>query len=245
MKKIIIIGASSGLGARIATQYARRGWRVGIAARRTDLLRQLKALYPDNIEYLTIDVSAPDAAKRLYELIELIDGMDILLYAAGTGFRDLTLDPVRSRSTLMTNVVGFTAIIDAAFSYYRQTANLRPGHIAIITSIAGTKGIGAAAAYSASKRFQWTYIDALEQLAHTQHINVRFTDIRPGFVRTDLLDPDAHYPMIMTVDHAASRIIRAIDRHKRIAVIDSRWRIVNLLWRLIPRCIWRHLAISR
>lgn len=245
MKKIVIIGASSGLGAHLAADYARSGWRVGIAARRGEKLRQIKALYPDAIEYLTIDVCSPEAPKRLYELIELIDGMDTLLYCAGTGFQDLTLDPVRSHRTLMTNVVGFTSIIDAAFNYFRETANLRPGQIAVITSIAGTKGMGAAAAYSASKRFEWTYIDALDQLAHMQHINVRFTDIRPGFVRTDLLDPEASYPLIMSVHYAAPRIRRAIDRYRRIAVIDSRWRIVTALWRLIPRCIWRHLSISR
>ncbi|MDE7412001.1 MAG: SDR family NAD(P)-dependent oxidoreductase [Paramuribaculum sp.] len=244
MKKIVIIGASSGLGARIATDYARRGWRVGIAARRTDMLSALKQRYPENIEYMTIDVGATDAVKRFYELIELIDGMDVLLYAAGTGFQDLTLDEVRTRQTLTTNVLGFTAIVDAAFNYFRDTANLAPGQIAVITSIAGTKGMGAAAAYSASKRYEWIYIDALEQLAHIQHVNVRFTDIRPGFVRTSLLDPDKSYPMIMSVDYAAPRIERAIDRHRRVAVIDSRWRVITALWRLIPRCLWKRLNIT-
>ncbi len=86
MNKIVIIGASSGMGMRIATDFARMGWRVGIAARREDRLKEIKALYPDRIEYLTIDVAAEDAVERFYSLIELIDGMDYLLYAAGCGW---------------------------------------------------------------------------------------------------------------------------------------------------------------
>ena len=85
MKKIIIIGASSGIGMRVATDFARLGWRVGIAARREEQLKSLKEKYPDRVEYMTIDVTAQDAVDRFYKLIELIDGMDYLLYAAGCG----------------------------------------------------------------------------------------------------------------------------------------------------------------
>ena len=66
MKKIIIIGASSGMGMRVATDFARLGWRVGIAARREAPLKEIKALYPDRVEYMTIDVTADDAVERFY-----------------------------------------------------------------------------------------------------------------------------------------------------------------------------------
>lgn len=245
MKKIIIIGASSGIGARIASDYARAGWRVGIAARREDRLKEIKSLYPDRIEYLTIDVTSDDADKRFYSLIELIDGMDVLLYAAGTGYVDTDLDAVLTNITLQTNVAGFARITNAAYRYFRDTADTTPGQIAAITSVAGTKGIGIAAAYSASKRFGRTYLDALEQLAYTEHVNVRFTDIRPGFVRTPLLDPSKSYPMIMSVDYVAPRIERAIARRRRVAVIDSRWRIAVALWHAIPRILWRRINLNR
>ena len=68
MKRIIIIGASSGLGRRIAIDFARYGFRVGIAARREDRLKEIKALYPDRIEYLAIDVTADDAVARFNHL---------------------------------------------------------------------------------------------------------------------------------------------------------------------------------
>lgn len=244
MKKIIVIGASSGLGARIATDFARLGFRVGIAARREDRLKDIKALYPERIAYQTIDVTAPDAVERFYNLIELIDGMDILLFASGIGFQDPELKDSTLTDTLQTNVVGFARIIAAAYKYFRDTANLHPGQIAAITSVAGTKGIGVAAAYSSSKRFQQMFINSLEQLAYRQQVNVKFTDIRPGFVRTPILNDDKDYPMIMSVDYAAPLIEKAILKRKRVAVIDSRWLIVNTLWRMIPQCLWKHISLG-
>ena len=172
MKKIIIIGASSGIGMRVATDFARLGWRVGIAARREEQLKSLKEKYPDRVEYMTIDVTAQDAVDRFYKLIELIDGMDYLLYAAGCGWRNPDLDNAVDDQTVLVNVYGFTRIINAAYKYYKQTASLHRGHIAAITSVAGVKGIGISATYSASKRYQWTYLQAIDQLAHQQHVNV-------------------------------------------------------------------------
>lgn len=244
MKRIVIIGASSGLGARIATDFAAAGWRVGIAARRADRLKDIKALYPAQIEYLEIDVTAQDAVEKFYNLIELIDGMDILLYAAGVGFCDPELDLVKLNDTLQTNVVGYARILAAAYKYYRNTANLHTGQIAAITSIAGTRGIGISAAYSSSKRFQQMFMDSLEQLAYTQRVNVKFTDIRPGFIRTELLDEKRDYPMIMSVDYVCPKIEEAILHRKRRVTIDSRWKVVVGLWRLIPRCLWKRINLK-
>ncbi len=244
MKKIIIIGASSGMGMRIATDFARLGWRVGIAARREDRLRQIKDLYPDRIEYMAIDVTAQDAVDKFYKLIELIDGMDYLLYTAGCGWYDPELDDAKTEHTLAVNCIGFGRIMNAAYKYYKDTANLHTGHIAAITSVAGVKGLGCSAAYSASKRFQWNYLQALDQLAHIQHVNVSITDIRPGFVDTPLLDKNQKYPMEMSIDYVAPKIEAAVLSARRVSYIDSRWCVVSKLWNLIPNALWRHLQIS-
>ena len=243
MKRIIIIGASSGLGRRIAIDFARYGFRVGIAARREDRLKEIKALYPDRIEYLVIDVTADDAVARFNHLIEMIDGMDTLLFCSGTGFQDPELIDSRIRSTLDVNVTGFARITAAAYRYFRQTANRTPGQIAAITSVAATKGLGIAAAYSSSKRFQQQFLDSLEQLAYTQQVNVDFTDIRPGFVRTDILDANKDYPMLMTVDEVAPLIEHAVLTRRRRVTVDSRWAIVTALWHLIPRCLWKRINL--
>lgn len=243
MKKIVIIGASSGMGLRVAQDFARMGWRVGVAARREEQLKELKAQYPDRVEYMAIDVAAPDAVDRFYKLIELIDGMDYLLYSAGCGWRDPDLEPGRTDQTIAVNVSGFTRIVNAAYKYYKNTANRSRGHIAAITSVAGTKGMGISAAYSASKRYQWTYLQALDQLAHQQRVDVAITDIRPGFVDTPLLNGKNDYPMEMSIDYVAPRLEKALLRSKRVAVIDARWAVVTALWRMIPDCLWRRIEL--
>ncbi len=245
MKKIVIIGASSGLGLIMAADFARMGWRVGMAARRMEPMLALKQQYPQNIACAELDVTAGDAVERFYNLIETIDGMDVLLYCAGCGFNNPDLDVAMDTRTVMTNVVGFTHIINAAYKYFKETANVTTGQIAAITSVAGTKGMGIAATYSASKRYQSTYLQAIDQLAHQQHVNVKITDIRPGFVDTPLLDTKNHtYPMLMSAPQAAVRIERAVIRGRRVAVIDSRWNIVTGLWRLIPNRLWRHIGLN-
>ena len=244
MKKIVIIGASSGIGLQTAADFAAMGWRVGMAARRTEPMKALKEAYPQNIEYAALDVEAEDAPRRLGDLIEAIDGMDVLLFASGVGFSDPELNDAKLTNTLQVNVVGFARILAYAYKYFRDTANVSAGQIAAITSVAGTKGLGVAAGYSASKRFQQQFIDALDQLAHIQHVNVKFTDIRPGFVRTALLRDDRDYPMIMSVEEAALCVRHAILKQKRVSTVDSRWRIVNALWRMIPRCVWTHLNVD-
>lgn len=242
-KNIIIVGASSGIGLRVATDFARMGWRVGVAARREDSLAALRSLYPDSVEYSTIDVTADDAVERFNELIERLGGMDVLLYAAGCGWMNPELDLTDDIRTIGVNVTGFTKIVVAAYKYFKATANVSRGRIAAITSIAGTKGIGQSAAYSASKRYQWTYLQALDQLAHIQHVDVAITDIRPGFVDTPLLVQGKDYPMEMSIAYAAPRIERAMLTGRRVAVVDARWAVATALWKAIPDCIWRHLAI--
>ena len=232
------------MGKRVACDFARLGWRVGIAARREDQLKEIKSMYPDRVEYMTIDVTAADAVDRFNKLIELIDGMDYMLYAAGCGWTNPELDEANDERTLQVNVLGFTKIINAAYKYYKATANLHRGHIAAITSVAGTKGLGISATYSASKRYQWTYLQAIDQLAHIQHVNVSITDIRPGFVDTPLLDPDKNYPLEMSVDYVAPRLEKAILTAPRIKIIDSRWAMVTALWSMIPNSLWRHLQIQ-
>ena len=143
--------------------------------------------------------------------------------------------------TLETNGTGFVRMVGAAFRYFRKQGY---GHIAVISSIAGTKGLGSAPAYSASKRFQNIYIDALEQLAYMQKTPVCFTDIRPGFVKTDILNDNKHYPMLMDAQTTARHIVCALKRKKRVAIIDWRYRLLVWGWRLIPRWIWKRLPVK-
>ncbi|MCM1450477.1 MAG: SDR family NAD(P)-dependent oxidoreductase [Clostridiales bacterium] len=237
MKRIIIVGASSGLGNALARVYLERGHRVGVAARRLEALEELSSLFPGKVEVAAIDVTTPQAPSALCNLIERLGGMDTYIHVAGVGKQNPALLDDIERSTVMTNCVGFATMLDMAFNYFRNHPSTG-GHIVSITSVASTRGLGMAPSYSASKRFGVTYIEALEQLAHMEQVNVSFTDIRPGFIATDLLDPHNSYPMLMTPAHAVPLIVKAIDSHKRVAIIDSRWWWLVQLWKLIPRPLW-------
>lgn len=216
------------------------GWQLGVAARREAPLQELKTIAPDRVEVMTIDVTQPDAGERLLSLISQLGGMDLYFHVSGIGKQNRTLEADIELRTVDTNAVGFTRMIGTAFRYFAQQGK---GHIAAITSIAGTKGLGPAPAYSATKALQATYLQALEQQAHQRRLNIRFTDIRPGFVDTALLNGTFKYPMLMKPEAVARDIVSSIRRQRHVRIIDARYRIMTFFWRLIPNCIWRRMKL--
>lgn len=239
MRRIVIVGASSGLGLELARTLASRGVPVGLAARHTKQLNALQRLYPDNVAVQKLDITHASAPEALATLIDQLGGMDIYIHVAGIGVENPELDPEVETRMLTTNVLGFARMVTAAYRYFRDAD--RPGRIAAVTSVAGTKGLGTMAAYSASKRFDSTYLTALEQLSHRQGVDVTFTDIRPGWTSTPLVDAKAKYPLLMSVQDVVPQIIKAIARGRRVCTIDRRWRALGALWRLVPDALWVRL----
>lgn len=83
----------------------------------------------------------------------------------------------------------------------------------------------------------------MEQLANARRLNIRFTDIRPGFVDTDLLKGDDKYPMLLDKEKVARDIVGSIQKQRHVRVIDWRWRMLTAMWRHVPRIIWRRLKL--
>lgn len=239
-KKVIIIGATSGIGREVALVYIAQGWTVGVAGRREAELESLRAMAPEQVFTQVLDVTKDDAAEHLQSLINKVGGMDLFLLSSGIGKQNYTLETEIELATAATNVDGFIRMTNAAYHYFEKQGH---GHLAVISSIAGTKGLGAAAAYSATKGFQHMYIDALDQLSRMQKLNISFTDIRPGFVATPLLKSSKKYPMLMHAPIVALDIVDALKRKKRVAIIDWRFRLLVGFWRLIPKWIWLRLPV--
>ena len=237
--RIIIIGATSGIGREVAKLYIAQGWQVGIAGRRAEEVESLRKEAPEQVFSEVLDVTLEDAPCRLQSLIDKVGGMDIFLLSSGIGKQNPTLTPDIELKTAATNVEGFIRLTTAAWHFFEKQGY---GHIAAISSIAGVKGLGIAPAYSATKRFQNTYLDALDQLARMNKLNITFTDIRPGFVATPLLKDD-NYPLLMKAPQVAQSIVKAIQQKKRIVVIDWRYRILVFFWKLIPHWIWVRLKV--
>ena len=234
-KRAIVIGASSGIGREVAQLLMKDGWTVGVAARREERLKEFGAA-----AWLQIDVTQDNATERLRQLIASLGGMDLFFYASGIGKQNRELHEDIELATVQTNALGFTRMIGEAYRYFAEQGS---GHIAAISSIAGTKGLGPAPSYSATKAMQNVYLQALEQQAHARGLNIRFTDIRPGFVDTALLSGDFRYPLMLKPEAVARSIVKAIKRHRHICVIDWKYRLLTALWRWIPRCVWRRMKL--
>lgn len=252
IKKALIIGATSGIGREVALQLAAEGWHIGAVGRREERLislqHQIQTSYSNRADYITADVTQEDSTMRIAQLVDKMGGIDLFFLSSGIGFQNVRLDVTLELQTITTNCQGFARMVTWAFHYFQSQdptlkASGRRGHIAVISSIAGTKGLGAAPAYSSSKRFQNHYMECLTQLSHMKHLSIDFTDIRPGFVATDLLS-GGHYPLLMKPSAVAHDIVRALKKRRRIVTIDWRYRLLVFFWRLIPRFLWIRLPIS-
>lgn len=235
------MGATSGIGKEVAILLADKGWIVGIAGRRTELLQRLQTQHKGIACWECIDVTQDDASGRLLQLIDRLGGMDLYFHSSGIGWQNNSLDEYKEMKTMQTNGLGFVRMVTASFNWFAQHEG---GHLACITSIAGTKGLGAAPVYSATKRFQSHYLECLSQQANMRHLPIHITDIRPGFVATDLI-AGSHYPLQLKVEIVARRIVEALEKKNSVVIIDWRYRLLVGLWRLVPRWLWTRLRITK
>ena len=249
LQRVIVIGATSGIGRAVVEHLAKEGVRIGIAGRREDRLQELQQRFgKELISYRVMDVTEPSATEALDELIAEVGAPDALLYASGIGKQNPTLDEAMELRTVETNCAGMVRIVDHFINYVKREPaynKKHKAHIAVITSVAGTMGMGPAPAYSATKSMQSAYLVALAQHARMQKLPITVGDIRPGFVATEILNPEKRYPMIMSAERAAHFVTRSLRRHKRITIFDWRYKLLVGFWRLIPRCIWERMTMVR
>ena len=252
------MGATSGIGQEVARLLAANGYEVGIAGRRKERLVQMAQATPGIVTHRQIDVTKEDAPTELQKLIEELGGMDLYVHSSGIGWENVALDADKELKTVETNGVGFVRMVSAAYNWFAEqradeakqraegaeqkaSDKERKARIACITSIARTRGLGAAPAYSATKRMQAHYLECLSQQARMRHLNIGITDIRPGFVATDLI-AGSHFPLQLKAEDVARTIVRAIERGSEVVTIDWRYRLLVAAWQLIPRWLWVRLT---
>lgn len=244
-KNAIVIGATSGIGLEVARVLTEQGWQVGIAGRRQERLQEIQRTNLNIVATEQMDVTRSDAPERLLQLIGKMGGkVDLILHSSGIGYQNTALDMEKELATVETNAVGMTRIVGTAFNYLSERPE-HEAHIAVISSIAGTRGLGAAPAYSASKRFVNHYLESLTQLCHIRNLrHIHLHDIRPGFVHTALLADGHHYPLQLDPRRVAEDIVRGILHNRSVITIDWRYRLLVGLWRLIPRWLWVKMKVK-
>lgn len=235
MKNAIIIGASSGIGRQIAKLLVKENYRVVITGRRFELLNEIVQMNPSSYIAKQIDINDTTNSIKILEQIAIELGkIDLVVLSSGTGDINEGLDYQIEKQTIDTNVSGFTAIVGWAFNQFKSQGN---GHLASITSIAGLRGNRSAPAYNATKAYQINYLEGLRQKAKNLHLPIHITDIRPGFVDTQMAKGDGLF-WVASPEKAARQIIWAIRKYKRVVYVTRRWALIAILLKVLPRFIY-------
>lgn len=237
-KKIIIVGASSGIGREIAYRYAAMEHKVGITGRREDLLNELKQKFPEHIFISCFDVMQYDNQQKIKSLIDELGGLDLLIYNSGYGDPSTELKWEIEEQTTKTNVNGFVEIVAYAFNYFVQQGY---GQIAITSSVAALRGNSWAPSYSASKAYMSNYAEGLSIKAKKLKTDIVITDIRPGFIDTKMAKGNGRF-WTSSIEKAAKQFIDAIEKKKRLAYITRRWWLVAQLMKWMPYNIYRRIV---
>jgi len=235
MKKAIVIGATSGIGAVLAKLLVDNGYKVGITGRRAELLNQIKAENPTAYLTKTFDVTDTTLSiQKLNELATELGGLDLVIISSGTGDINGQLDFTIEKRTIDTNVLGFTCVADWAFNYFE---NQMSGHLVGISSVGGLRGSRRAPSYNATKAYQINYLEGLRQKAGNLKTQIYVTDIRPGLVDTDMAKGEGLF-WVMPVAKVAEQIFKAIQKKRKIAYVTKRWRMMAMISKAIPKRIY-------
>jgi short-subunit dehydrogenase len=235
-KSAIIIGASSGIGRALAAILSLDGYRIGVVARRTDLLAQLRAELTGPCVIKTVDVAQPELAMPLVrELIEELGDVELFIVSAGTGFENAALAWEPERDTITVNVLGFAAMVNVAVAHLETRGS---GHIVGISSLAALRGIGGAPAYAASKAFVSNYLQGLRYRVKKLKLPIVVTDVQPGFVDTRMAAGDF---WMASPQEAAGQIAAAIRGRKQHLYVTRRWRLVAWLMKIVPDALYSRL----
>lgn len=225
-KRVLIIGASSGIGKELALQYEKLGYEVIITARNVEKLKEIAENKKIKYEYLDVN----NYYEAISKITNLVIDTDISIISAGIGDFNDKLDFDIELNTIKTNVAGFVACVTEIFNYYKS---IKKGHIAAISSIASIRGADSAPAYNASKAFVTNYMDGLRKKSIKEKLNINVTTIMPGLVDTQMAKGEGLF-WVEPTEIVAKQIIRGIAKNKSELVVTKRWKLIALLLKLLP-----------
>jgi short-subunit dehydrogenase len=236
--RVVITGASSGIGDALARHYAAVGNVLGLISRRPANVQGLAGTvmpYPLDVT----DVAALERAAG--DFISRFGAPDLVIANAGVGTgtsgEDLR-DIEKLRRILEVNVVGLAATLAAFAPSMREAGS---GTLAGICSVAGFRGLAGNGAYSGSKAAAITWMESLRTEMHGSGVAV--VCICPGYIDTPLTRPNRfRMPFLITADDGAKRIASAIARRPRLAVIPWQMALVSVVLRLLPGWLYDRLA---
>ncbi|AVR95380.1 SDR family oxidoreductase [Pseudoduganella armeniaca] len=246
MQRVFITGASSGIGAALAMQYARAGASVGLLGRRGDALAALRATLPNPHLHRTYAVDVRDHAAlhaAATDFLTHAGGIDIVIANAGISHGTLTerLDDLPVFADIVATNVTATVATFAPFIAAMRTQ--RAGRLVGIGSVAGIRGLPGAGAYSASKAAVMAYCESLR--VELRGSGIRIVTIAPGYIDTPMTRHNPYpMPFLLAPGVFAARAARAIDAGTSYRVIPWQMGFVAKLLRLLPNALY-DLAFAR
>jgi short-subunit dehydrogenase len=245
--KILITGASSGLGAGMARSFAAKGRDLALCARRTDRLDELKAellqQFPGiNIAVAALDVNDHEQVPKVFaELSEELGGIDRVIVNAGIG-KGATLGSGKvwaNKKTLETNLVAGLVQIEAALEMFAKSGS---GHLVLISSVLGNRGVpGVKASYAASK----AGMRSLGESLHAEYLKgpIRVSLIEPGYIESEMTAKSESTMFMVDNDTGVKSLVAAIEREPgRAAVPWWPWGPMARLLRVMPLSLAKRLA---
>ncbi len=240
-QRLVISGASGGIGLALARHYLERGATVAALARRGELLQALAAEFPDKVFCYALDVRDAAAVRQAAgDFIARAGVPDVVIANAGVSVGTLTEhaeDIDAFRQVMEINVLGMVQTFQPFITAMRAA---RRGTLVGIASVAGFRGLPGAEAYSASKAAAISYLESLRVELHNTGIKV--VTICPGYIRTAMTELNPYpMPFMLEADEAARRMARAIERQTAFIVIPWQMGLVGRLLKLLPCWLYDRL----
>lgn len=240
MKNIWITGASSGIGKALALKFAKEGWQVAASARRENLLNELSKLNK-NISSFPLDVNNKDKCKETFKLIKnKYQNIDICFFCTGTWDpkKEKDIDIEQIEHVMKVNFFGTLNCIKAVEQYFKDKKN---GHISIVSSVAGYRGLPNSTGYGASKA-------ALNNLAESLYFdfgrqNVRVSLVSPGFIKTPMTDKNEFkMPFLKTPEFAAEKIYNGLVNGSSFEIdFPKELTMILKLLKILPNRLYLYL----
>lgn len=242
--KVVISGASSGIGLALARHYLERGAIVAAFARRGELLQALAAEFPRKVFPYTLDVrDAPAIQRAATDFMTRTGVPDIVIANAGVSRGTLTEyveDEEVFQNVMDINVLGMVKTFQPFLAAMRDA---KQGTLVGIASVAGFRGLPGSGAYSASKAAAISYMESLRVEMYGSGVKV--VTLCPGYIRTPMTDINTYpMPFILQADVAAKRMARVIARGTSFAVVPWQMGVVGWVLKRLPNWLY-DLAFSK
>ena len=241
-KVIWITGASSGIGKALALKFAKEKWLVAISARRQELLNEISKLN-DNISSFPLDVTDSKKCKEIFNQIKnKYNNVNIAFFCTGIhdpkSEKTFNLDSIEK--IMNTNFFGTINSINAVYEYFKER---KSGHISIVSSVAGYRGLPTGGAYCASKSALTTYAESL--YFDMKRSNVKVSVVHPGFIKTPMTDQnDFPMPMIESPEFAAEEIFKGLTKSNSFEIhFPKKFTYIMKILKIMP--YWLYLRLVK